>query len=134
MIMEEKLTSLFADFDPELSSDNRFMSRLQHNLETVELLKRQTEAMQRRNRLAVAVAAITGFLFGIVTALLYPTLSAMVGRLTGIGTESILLLASYGEMVLWGVIGITGLITVYSAYDITLFATRKQASVFRTDI
>ena len=39
MIMEEKLTRLFTDYDPELSPDNRFMSRLQHNLETVVLLK-----------------------------------------------------------------------------------------------
>ena len=134
MIMEEKLTRLFTDYDPELSPDNRFMSRLQHNLETVELLKRQTEAMQRKNRLAVAVAAITGFLFGIVTTLLYPSLSAMAGRIAAMGTVSFPLFASCGEMLLWGIIGLTGFLIVYSAYDITLSATRKQTSVFRTDL
>lgn len=134
MIMEEKLTILFTDYDPELSPDSRFMSRLQHNLETVELLKRQTEAMQRKNRLAVAVAALTGFIFGIVTTLLYPSLSAMAGRIAAMCTVSFPLFDSWGEMLLWGIIGLTGFLIVYSAYDITLSATGKQTSGLRSGL
>ena len=63
MIMEEdKLKSLFAEFQPELSSDSLFMNRLERNMESVEIVKRRVEEMRARNRRAIAVAAIVGFI------------------------------------------------------------------------
>ena len=36
---DDKLKSLFSNFEPELSSDFLFMNKLQRNLNSVELIK-----------------------------------------------------------------------------------------------
>ncbi len=50
---DNDLKKLFSDFDPELPSDFNFMSKLQH-------------------RMAVLIAAMAGFVMGVVLTLLYP--------------------------------------------------------------
>ena len=37
---EDKLKDLFVNYNPELPSDFSFMTRLKHNLDQVELVKR----------------------------------------------------------------------------------------------
>lgn len=65
--MEDKdLQKLFQSFQPELSSDSRFMDTLLANMKKVEFLRRQQEIARRQNRIAVAVAAVTGFVAGVV--------------------------------------------------------------------
>ena len=39
---DDKLKSLFSNFEPELSSDFLFMNKLQRNLNSVELIKQHT--------------------------------------------------------------------------------------------
>lgn len=81
---DKKLTELFSGFDPEISSDNLFMSRMQRSLDSVEIVKQHTEAVQRRQRRAMVWAAIAGFVAGVIMALISPYI---IGWLSGLQFE-----------------------------------------------
>lgn len=110
MIMEEdKLKSLFAEFRPELSSDRQFMSCLERNMESVEIVKRRMAEMRARNRRAIAVAAVVGFVVGFLFSLALPYLSGLVAdwQLT-LPEESVMSVAAdYFAVIAWGVTGAT---------------------------
>lgn len=120
MIMEEdKLKSLFAEFRPELSSDRQFMSCLERNMESVEIVKRRMAEMRARNRRAIAVAAVVGFVVGFVFSLALPYLSGLVAdwQLT-LPEESVMSVAAdYFAVIAWGVTGATAVIAAINTYD-----------------
>lgn len=120
MIMEEdKLKSLFAEFRPELSSDRQFMNRLTRNMESVEIVKRRMAEMRARNRRAIAVAAVVGFVVGFVFSLVLPYLSGLVAdwQLT-LPEESVMSVAAdYFAVIAWGVTGATAVIAAINTYD-----------------
>lgn len=73
--MEDKqLKDIFNKFDPELPSDFSFLSRLQQNLDAVDVVKQENQALRRRSRMAVAVAAAVGVIVGSLLTLLMPYL------------------------------------------------------------
>lgn len=75
MTMEDKqLKDIFNKFDPELPSDFSFLSRLQQNLDAVDMVKQENQALRRRSRMAVAVAAAVGVIVGSLLTLLMPFL------------------------------------------------------------
>ncbi len=78
---DKNLKDLFSGFDPEISSDNLFMSRLQRSLDSVEIVKQHTEAVARRQRRAVVWATFAGFVAGVVMALISPYI---IGWLSGL--------------------------------------------------
>lgn len=116
---DDKLKSLFADFQPELSSDSMFMNRLERNMESVEIVKRRMEEMRARNRRAVAVAAIVGFVVGFLFSLTLPYLSGVVaGWQLTLPEESVTrVLADWFAVIAWGVIGCTAVIAAINTYD-----------------
>ncbi|MDE6485517.1 MAG: hypothetical protein K2L14_09015 [Duncaniella sp.] len=124
-IEEEKFNALFGDFNPEMKSDGLFMSRLENKLATLEPVKSQIEKTHRRNRLAVTVAAVTGFMFGIIVAIFYPYIEAFISKLSSSATSLPSWIVEYATSLTWGVVGILGLTLIFSAYDITLIATRR---------
>lgn len=63
---DDKLKFLFTNFEPELSSDFKFMNKLERNLNSVEIIKRHTAEVRSRNKKAVAIAAFAGFIVGFV--------------------------------------------------------------------
>lgn len=116
---DDKLRSLFADFQPELSSDRQFMSCLERNMESVEIVKRRMAKMRARNRRAIAVAAVVGFVVGFVFSLALPYLSSLVAdwQLT-LPEESVMSVAAdYFAVIAWGVTGATAVIAAINTYD-----------------
>lgn len=77
---DDKLKSLFSNFEPELSSDFLFMNKLQRNLNSVELIKQHTAEVRSRSRKAVAIAAIVGFIVGFLFSLSLPYLTDAVSN------------------------------------------------------
>lgn len=69
---DNKLKSLFEDYQPEISSDFIFMNNLQRNMDAMEMVRQHNIAMQRQNRRAVVMAAFVGFISGIIITLLFP--------------------------------------------------------------
>lgn len=116
---EDKLKSLFAEFRPELSSDRQFMSCLERNMESVEIVKRRMAEMRARNRRAIAVAAVVGFVVGFLFSLALPYLSGLVAdwQLT-LPEESVMSVAAdYFAVIAWGVTGATAVIAAINTYD-----------------
>ena len=65
---EDKIITLFKEFQPTMPlSDDKFMQELQRNMESVEIIRSQIVASRRSGRRAAFVAAIVGFIAGIVT-------------------------------------------------------------------
>ncbi len=123
---ENEFSDLFASYSPELSSDKLFMLRLQANLQAVSLVKEQVRVMRRKNRFAVIVAAITGFLCGILFAIYYPAFFTLLKSLFAASTATAKVFADYGNVAAWGIICCVTGIAAYSAYDIALLATKKN--------
>lgn len=120
MIMEEdKLKSLFAEFRPELSSDRRFMDRLTRNMESVEIVKRRMAETRARNRRAVTVAAVVGFVVGFLFSLTLPYLNGVVyGWQLTLPEESFTsVLADWFAVISWVVIGAVAVTAAINTYD-----------------
>lgn len=118
---DDKIKELFQSFNPEMSADSLFLSKLKKNMEAVELVKRHTEAMRRRNRVAVCVAALAGFVMGVILTLLFPIIGDAV-------TSFDIAISNYGIYDLkidWRIVGwiVTGgacVLTAMNAYEITV--------------
>ena len=116
---DDKLKSLFAEFQPELSSDRQFMNRLERNMESVEIVKRRGEEMRARNRRAVTVAAVVGFVVGFLFSLTLPYLSGVVaGWQLTLPEESVTsVLADWFAVISWVVIGAVAVTAAINTYD-----------------
>lgn len=128
---DDKFKDLFQNFKPELSSDFKFLTKLQRNMDALELVKHQTAMQRKRNRIAVIVAAITGFVMGVIITILFPILADTLS------TFSITLPApDFSPISInWQIIGyilaaIVSVFTALNAYEITLsrLSRRKEAA------
>ncbi|MDE6637883.1 MAG: hypothetical protein K2K32_06580, partial [Muribaculaceae bacterium] len=75
---EDKLKDIFKEFNPELSSSFQFMTKLQKNMEAVEIVKQYNAAQKKRNKFAVTIAAACGFAVGVILTLLFPLMGDLV--------------------------------------------------------
>ncbi|MDE6554019.1 MAG: hypothetical protein K2K98_13835 [Muribaculaceae bacterium] len=119
---EDKIKDIFSSYDPELTSSLEFMERLERNLDAVELIHRENAAVMKRNRIAVAVAACTGFFSGILFSLLLPYLMDMIQSLiaTFPGMTAHNINPGYTQALSWILIGAASVFIAVNAYDITL--------------
>ena len=68
---DEKVKSLFAGFNPELSDSDAFMARVTRGLDAVEIVRERYAEVQRRQRRALVAATLIGVLVGIGMTMLY---------------------------------------------------------------
>lgn len=119
---EDKIKELFSSYDPELSSSLAFMERLERNMEAVEFIHRENEAIMKRNRLAVAIASVAGFVTGVIFTLLYPYILALVET----SVNSLLAAcqipgALYGiHIITWLIIGAIAVGVALNTYSISI--------------
>lgn len=119
---DDKLKSLFSNFEPELSSDFLFMNKLKRNLNSVELIQQHTVEVRSRSRKAVAIAAIVGFIVGFLFSLSLPYLSEAVSnwQLT-LPSESVMnVFANNFTIIAWLVIGGTSVFAALNSYELSL--------------
>lgn len=116
---EDKLKDLFEAFQPELTSDNLFMARLQRSMNAVEIVRQRQAETRRRGRLAVIVAAATGFSVGALLCLLLPYLGDFVSEMSfsAPGLEAVKV---NRQLIVWSVIGLASVLTSLNAYHLTL--------------
>lgn len=119
---DDKLKSLFAGFDPELSSDSLFLSRLECNLDSVEDIKRQTAGFRARTRRAVALAALAGFVVGVLFSLALPYLGRALAewRLSWPDDFFLNTFADNYMVVAWLAVAATSVFAALSTYEISL--------------
>ena len=119
---DDKLKSLFTNFEPELSSDFKFMNKLERNLNSVEIIKRHTAEVRSRNKKAVAIAAFAGFIVGFVFSLFLPYLSNAVSdwQSTLPGGYIMNFFADSFTIIAWAVIAGTSVLAAINTYEVSL--------------
>lgn len=119
---EEKLKDLFKRYDPDISSSMAFMERLERNLNAVELIHQENNAVLKRNRMAVAIASAAGFITGVIFTLLFPYINTLVQTLmSAILTAFRLPDAIYGiHVISWLLIGGVSVFVALNTYTLTL--------------
>ena len=128
---DDKLKSLFSKFEPELSTDFRFMNKLQRNLNSVEVIKQHTAEVRSRNKKAVAIAAFVGFVVGFLFSLSLPYLCNAVSnwQLT-LPSESIMnAFANNFSIIAWLIIGGASVLAALNSYEISLSLLNPKESL-----
>ncbi len=124
---DDKLRNLFNDFQPELSSSVQFITKLQKNMDMVEILKQHEIALKRRNRLAVVIAAACGFVTGIILTLLFPLIENWVSTFrVSLPHLHISNLTIDYSFVAWIIMAGVCMITALNAYEIALAKLTPQ--------
>ncbi len=116
---DEKFKELFDSFQPELSSDNDFMSKLQDSLDKVEIIRQHNSELQRRSKKIGFAAAIAGFVTGVLFTLLLPSIDNLV-KTIGLLEPQIGLnvsLLSYGFLY-WIIGAFFSLASALTVYDV----------------
>jgi hypothetical protein len=127
---DDKLRNLFNDFQPELSSSSQFMTKLQKNMEMVEILKQHDIALKKRNKLAVVIAAASGFVMGVILTLLFPLIGNWVSTVSvSIPHLHISSLTIDYSFVGWIVMAGACIITALNAYEIALAKLAPKETV-----
>lgn len=119
---DDKLKDLFRSFDPGVSDDTRFMERLEKNIDSVEMIRQHNAAVQRRNRRAVAAAALTGFAVGFVFALAMPWLLDAISNMALSIPEAGLsrIVSNNTNQIAWAIAALTSALISMNAYDLSL--------------
>ncbi len=119
---DDKLKSMLTNFEPELSSDFQFMSKLERSLNSVEILKQHAAEVRSRNKKAVVLAAVLGFIVGMLFSLTLPYLSSAVAewQLSLPGDSMLNALADNFTIIAWIAIGGTSVLTALNTYEVSL--------------
>ena len=116
---DDKLKTLFTEYNPKMKSDDLFMEQLERKLIANESVKKSVSESRKRNRLAVLAAAITGFVSGVVLTLCYPYISNITEELLAISPTLAMLRPDYIHIMPFAIICPAIALLSYSAYDIT---------------
>lgn len=122
---DEKIKDILKTYRPELTSDFQFMASLERKMEAVEYVKQEMRALRRRNKIAVAAAAVAGFVMGSLTTMLAPLVTdwasttALTIPSTGIAIDLHILVYIAAALV--------SAISAYNTYEIALaHLSRRQ--------
>ena len=127
---DEKIRSMFSDFEPELSSDFMFMNKLQQSLDSVEIVRQHTAELRSRNKKAVAIAAAVGFIVGFLFSLSLPSLYNAFAKLQlSLPDASIMhTVADYFTIIAWSIIGATSVFAALNTYEVSLSLLKPKTT------
>lgn len=119
----DEFDKLFSDFNPELKDD--FMSKLTDRLDAVEMVKEVNDKRLRVERRSALIAAVAGFIAGVIMTLLYSKIASAV---SSIGFNRFELSAVVVQCVTWIIIATTAVFVGLAAYDLTsnIVASREK--------
>jgi hypothetical protein len=118
---DDKLRELFSNFQPELSPSFQFTTKLLKKMEAVEIVKQHNATLKKRNRLAVAIAALCGFIMNMVLYLIFPLINNSASSLS-IPSPYLLLnsITIDSSFVVWIVMAVISVIITRNVYEIAL--------------
>lgn len=121
---DDNIRSLFADFDPDLSSSFQFMDRVEREIDNMEIVHKHLTARRQRSRIAMAVAACVGFVVGFVLALYIPYFEALIQGVSLPAMPDFATRFAPGfdaiAMILWVCIGVIVIVASVGSYELTL--------------
>lgn len=121
---DDNIRSLFADFDPDLSSSFQFMDRVEREIDNMEIVHKHLTARRQRSRIAMVFAACVGFVVGFVLALYIPYFEALIqGVSLPVMPDFVTRFAPDFDaiaMILWVCIGVIVIVASVGSYELTL--------------
>ncbi|MCM1081785.1 MAG: hypothetical protein NC343_08555 [Muribaculum sp.] len=127
---DDKIRTLFDNFEPELSSSFQFMNQLKKNMDAVEIVKQHNIALKKRNRLAVVIAAVSGFVMGVILTLLFPLIGDWVSTFNiSIPRLQISAITIDFSFFAWIVMAGVSIIAALNAYEIALAKLTPKESI-----
>ncbi|MCM1349511.1 MAG: hypothetical protein NC338_08880 [Firmicutes bacterium] len=124
---DENIKQIFRNYNPELTPATDFISKLEKNLDMIEAVRQQNIQLKKHNKLAVAIAAICGFIVGTIFALLLPLVGGYLSTLTI--NEPVIFSASTmisPVTIAWILTALTSIITSVNAYEIAMAKLNRQ--------
>lgn len=114
----DNLKELFGNFNPDLSSGSDFIARLQQRMDTIEMVRQYNAELRRRNRIAVMIAALAGFVMGVALTLLMPLIGDWIAtfRLSVPGHAFNIDL----HYIAWVLLAAVSMFTALNTYEIAL--------------
>lgn len=114
----DNLKELFGNFNPDLSSGSDFIARLQQRMDTIEMVRQYNVELRRRNRIAVMIAALAGFIMGVALTLLMPLIGDWIAtfRLSVPGHAFNIDL----HYIAWVLLAAVSMFTALNTYEIAL--------------
>ena len=134
---EDRLKDIFNEYEPDLTSRMAFMERLERNLNAVEIIHQENARATKRNRIAVILASIAGFLAGFLFSFALPYICNMISALEDcIPMNSMLdnlnVIFEFQSVIAWIIIGAVSVFTSIGTYNMVL-NYRPLTSVRRED-
>lgn len=122
---DEKIRNIFINYRPEISSDFKFMKKLEQNLNSVEIIRQHNAEIKAKNRKAVVIAAIAGFIVGFFFSMSLPYLENFIAEweLTLPDKSVMKVLADYFMLIAWIIIGAATVFTSLNTYEAVLKST-----------
>jgi len=119
-MQDDDIKKLFDSFSPGLSSDFDFMKRLERNLDAIEIIKSSNAAFNRRQRRAAFIAAVAGFVAGVVFTFLLPFFGRILGGIDVTVVSNVL--HDSDISLLCAILGVASfsLFVAYNSYEISL--------------
>lgn len=117
----DDLKELFAGVNPELTPSDKFITRVEHELDAVEFIRRSNAAALRRGRIALAVAALAGCATGFLLSLLMPLLGTFMCSLADSleDAQAAAFIADHYTLIVWLLIGCISAIIAFNSYEFT---------------
>ncbi len=131
---DDKIKDIFKEFNPELFSSFQFMTRLQKNMEAMEIVKQYNAAQKRRNRWAVAIAGLSGFAVGVIMTLLFPFITEWIASFNfSIPLHSANTLNFDLRYLAWLLVGVVSVLTALGIYEIASCRLGSLHSITKQD-
>lgn len=70
--VDDELRGLFQSFNPELNQDAEFLQKLERNMNLLDMAAKYNAKFKKENRLSAALAALGGFVAGVISTLIMP--------------------------------------------------------------
>ena len=125
---EDKIKDLFAGYDPQLSSDFRFMNRLESNMRSVELVKEHHREEIKINRKALMIAAVVGFVCGFLFSMALPAIGeAMMNMRQAVAAGSFLGFVVQNYLpITWAMIAAVSGFIAFNTFELSLFLFERR--------
>ncbi len=125
---DKELEQLFAGYEPDMLSDTDFMARLEQGMKAIDAIRCQVADGRRRNRKAVVIAALTGFVSGSTLTAAVPYLVDAIAHWQQSQPASAFadLIAGNTAALAWAAVAAATIAVSVNVYELSLAAMKRR--------
>lgn len=129
---DSEIKQLFAGYSPKTATDDSvFIARLKRNLRIVDLVQQQKKHRQKMQRRAMCMAAVMGFVCGVLCTLFYPAAISFLDSFHTTNALALLLTTNAPATSIF-VFSMASVLLCLSTYELTLMVNEPKAPYLPT--